>query len=59
MIEDAGTKTGYFANFMKSGNFFLMLILKGSMQQLWGMIRALQMVIFYVLFDPVLQANVL
>ena len=27
-----------------SGNFFLMLIIGGSMQQLWGMIRSLQMI---------------
>jgi hypothetical protein len=28
-------------NFMSSGNFVISLALGGSMQQLWGMIRAL------------------
>ena len=32
-------------NFLSTGNFFVGLILGGSMQQLWGMIRAMQMII--------------
>lgn len=33
------------------GNFFLTLIMGGSMQQLWGMIRTLQMVILVALVE--------
>jgi len=32
-------------NFLSTGNFFVGIILGGSMQQLWGMIRAMQMII--------------
>jgi len=34
---------------MSSSNFFVSLILGGSMQELWGMIRSLQMIILSVL----------
>ena len=30
---------------VSSSNFFVKLLLKGSMQQLWGMIRAMQMIV--------------
>jgi hypothetical protein len=39
---DAG---GDMVNSMSSGNFVLSLIMGGSMQQLWGMIRAMQFII--------------
>lgn len=56
-IQSAGSNTGAAISAMKSSNFFLMLILNGSMQQLWGMIRALQMVIFYCLLKIPMPAH--
>ena len=40
---------GQSMNIMSSSNFAVSLILGASMQQLWGMIRALQMVILSAL----------
>jgi len=40
-----------------SGNFFLMLILGGSMQQLWGMIRAVQMIALSALVNIKIPVN--
>jgi hypothetical protein len=34
-----------------SGNFFLMLVIGGSMQELWGMIRAVQMIVLSALVN--------
>jgi hypothetical protein len=36
---------GSMVNSMSSGNFVLSLVMGGSMQQLWGMIRAMQFII--------------
>ena len=42
---------------LNSGNFFLMLVLKGSMEQLWGMIRAIQMIVLSALVALNLPTN--
>ena len=44
-IEDTTEQGGSVMTSISSGNFVISLILGGSMQQLWGMIRALQMII--------------
>ena len=48
-IEDTTESGGSVMNSISSGNFVISLILGGSMQQLWGMIRALQMIILSAL----------
>ena len=48
-IEDTTEQGGSVMNSISSGNFVISLILGGSMQQLWGMIRALQMIILTAL----------
>ena len=50
-ITDSADNAGVAVNALSSGNFVLSLILGGSMQQLWGMIRALQMIILIALAD--------
>lgn len=40
-IKNGADTGGTIVSFLSTGNFFLSLILGGSMQQLWGMIRAL------------------
>lgn len=44
-------------NSVSSGNFVLSLILGGSMQQLWGMIRALQMIVLSALIRTPLPSH--
>jgi hypothetical protein len=41
---------------MTTGNFFVSLLLGGSMEQLWGMIRALQMIVLSTLIDMPMPA---
>ena len=41
LISETIEQGGDVLNAFTTGNFFVNLILKGSMQQLWGMIRAL------------------
>ena len=58
--EDIGSTTetgGTMVNAMSSGNFFVSIILGGSMAQLWGMIRALQMIILSVLVQIQLPSH--
>ena len=43
-IEDTSETAGEFVQAISSSNFFIGLILGGSMQYLWGMIRALQLI---------------
>ena len=57
MIKNSGKQGGTLVKSMKAQNFFLMLIMKGSMQQLWGMIRAVQMIIFYCLVAVPIPAH--
>ena len=40
-LKDGADTGGSIVNFLSTGNFFVSLLLGGSMQQLWGMIRAL------------------
>jgi len=44
-IKSSTKNGGALLNFLSTGNFFIALILGGSMQQLFGMIRAMQMLI--------------
>jgi len=58
--EDISSTTetgGFLVNLMSSGNIFVSVILGGSMQHLWGMIRALQMIILSVLVQIQLPAH--
>jgi len=48
-ISSTTENGGAVVNFMSTGNFLVSIILGGSMAHLWGMIRALQMVILTVL----------
>jgi hypothetical protein len=48
---------GALVNFMSSGNVLISIVLGGSMEHLWGMIRALQMIILSVLVQIQLPAH--
>jgi hypothetical protein len=48
---------GGLMNFMSSGNFLVSIILGGSMEHLWGMIRAMQMIVLSVLVHIRLPAH--
>jgi len=56
ITENAENASGALDAF-NSGNFFLMLILGGSMQQLWGMIRAVQMMSLSALVNIKIPVN--
>ena len=45
MISTSTKRGGAVLNFLSTGNFALSIIMGGSMQQLWGMIRAMQMIV--------------
>jgi hypothetical protein len=48
-LKSGARKGGLVINSVGSGNFVLQMALGGSMQQLWGMIRTLQMMILIAL----------
>jgi hypothetical protein len=56
-IEDRSRQAGEVMDMFNSGNFLLMLILGGSMQQLWGMIRAIQMISLSALVNVAYPIN--
>ena len=43
-IEENSEKASKYLDMFNSGNFFIMLLLGSAMQELWGMIRAVQMI---------------
>jgi len=49
MIMDTAETTGSIMTYTSSANFLLALIIGGSMQKLWGMLRALQTIILLAL----------
>lgn len=44
MLDNVVGSTKLTFNFLSSGNFLISLILNSSMQQLWGMVRSMQMI---------------
>lgn len=48
-IEGATDKGGSLMTALSSGNFFVSLLLGGSLQQLWGLIRSMQFMILCLL----------
>jgi hypothetical protein len=56
-IKDHADTATAILNIFNSGNFLLMLILGGSMQEIWGMIRAVQMIVLSVLVDVTFPIN--
>ena len=56
-IDGATDTAGSVTNSVSTGNFVLSLVLGGSMQQLWGMIRALQMIVLSALIRVPLPAH--
>ena len=56
-IEESANTGTKVLDALNSGNFFLMLVLKGSMEQLWGMIRAIQMIVLSALVALNLPTN--
>jgi len=59
MIENQVESAGTALSFLSSGNFVITLLMAGSLQQLWGMIRALQMVILICLVKIEIPAHTL
>jgi len=58
-MADTTDTIGMSLNFLSTSNFLMSLILGGSLQQLWGMIRALQMIILVALIDIQIPAPTL
>ena len=56
-IEDNAAHASKVMDMFNSGNFLLMLILGGSMQELWGMIRAVQMMVLSALVNINIPIN--
>ena len=56
-IEDKADRAAEVMDMFNSGNFLLMLILGGSMQELWGMIRAVQMMALSALVNIKIPIN--
>jgi hypothetical protein len=50
-LEQSAKSTIMSVALFTASNFFLRLIIGGSMQELWGMIRALQMILISVIVD--------
>ena len=56
-MDGTNQKVGFMVNIMSSSNFFLAIILKGSMQQLFGMIRAIQIIVLAALMNISFPSN--
>lgn len=59
--EDEQALGSGFAATIKSimaGNFFISLLLASALQYLWGMVNALQMIVFAVFFNLLMPSNV-
>jgi len=48
-LKDSADTGGQILNILSSGNVILSLVLGGSMEHLWGMIRAMQLIILSAL----------
>ena len=57
MIKTNSKYSTDWLNLFNAGNFFIMLILGGTMRQLWGMIRTVQMVTFSTVVNVKLPLN--
>ena len=57
MIKSNSKASTDWLNLFNAGNFFIMLILGGTMRQLWGMIRTVQMVTFSTVVNVKLPLN--
>jgi len=55
-VAGSTDQAGASVNMMTTGNFFVSLLLGGSMEHLWGMIRALQMIVLSTLIDMPMPA---
>jgi hypothetical protein len=56
-IADNAEQASDILEIFNSGNFFLMVILGGSMQQLYGMIRAIQLISLPAVIDIKMPVN--
>jgi hypothetical protein len=56
-VEETSEKAEEVLEAFNSGNFFIMLVLGGSMEQLWGMIRAVQMMALSALVNLKIPVN--
>lgn len=57
MIKMNAQKSSEYLNIFNAGNFFLMLVLGGTMRHLWSMIRTIQMVTFSTVVNVKLPLN--
>jgi len=57
MIKSNSKTSTDWLNLFNAGNFFIMLILGGTMRQLWGLIRTVQMVTFSTVVNVKLPIN--
>jgi hypothetical protein len=57
LLEVNSKKASNWLNVFNAGNFFLMLILGGSMRQLWSMVRTVQLTTFVTVVNVKLPIN--
>jgi hypothetical protein len=57
LIEINSKKSSNWLNVFNAGNFFLMLILGGTMRQLWSMVRSVQLMTFVTVVNVKIPIN--
>ncbi len=57
LILNSPEQVSFALTTISTSNFFLVLLMNGSMQQLWGMIRALQLIVLASLMNLQFPAN--